>query len=108
MEAIRLQLSAKSKLAVAITYALKRWLALTRDIDDRRPEADDLIAERTIRGVAIGRRNWLFAYSKAGGELAAAIYSIIETCKVHGIEPLACIIDVMQKIASDWPKDRLS
>ncbi|QXX76061.1 hypothetical protein MHY1_02935 [Methylovirgula sp. HY1] len=107
MEAIRLQLSAKSSLAVAITYALKRWVALTRYIDDGRLEIDNLIAERAIRGVAIGRRNWLFAGSKAGGERAAAIYSIIETCKLNGIEPLPYITDVMQKIASDWPNSRI-
>jgi transposase len=107
MEAIRLQLSAKSTLAVAITYALKRWGALTRYIDDGRLEIDNLIAERAIRGVAIGRRNWLFAGSKAGGDRAAAIYSIIETCKINGVEPLAYITDVMQKIASDWPNSRI-
>jgi transposase len=107
MEATRLQLSAKSSLAVAITYALKRWVALTRYIDDGRLEIDNLIAERAIRGVAIGRRNWLFAGSKAGGDRAAAIYSIIETCKLNGIEPRAYISDVMQKIASDWPNSRI-
>ena len=107
MEAIRLQLTAKSTLAVAITYALKRWGALTRYIDDGRLEIDNLIAERAIRGVAIGRRNWLFAGSKAGGDRAAAIYSIIETCKINGVEPLAYITDVMQKIASDWPNSRI-
>jgi hypothetical protein len=107
MESIRLQLSAKSTLAVAITYALKRWVALTRYIDDGRLEIDNLIVERAIRGVAIGRRNWLFAGSKAGGERAAAIYSIIETCKLNGVEPRAYITDVMQKIASDWPNNRI-
>lgn len=107
METIRYQLSAKSSLAVAITYALKRWIALTRYIDDGRLEIDNLIAERAIRGVAIGRRNWLFAGSKAGGERAAAIYAIIETCKLNGVEPLAYITDVMQKIASDWPNSRI-
>ena len=76
MEAIRAKLSAKSALAVA----LKRWPALTRYLDDGRLEIDNLVAERAIRGIAIGRRNWLFAGSKAGGERAAAIYSIIETC----------------------------
>jgi len=107
MEAIRLQLSAKSALAVAITYALKRWMALTRYIDDGRLEIDNLIAERAIRGIALGRRNWLFAGSKAGGERAAAIYSIVETCKLNGVEPRAYITDVMHKIAADWPNSRL-
>jgi transposase len=97
----------QDKLAVAIAYALKRWVALTRYIDDGRLEIDNLITERAIRGVAIGRRNWLFAGSKAGGERAAAIYSITETCKLNGVEPLAYITDVTQKIASDWPNSRI-
>ena len=60
-----------------------------------------------MRGVAIGRRNWLFAGSKTGDERAAAIYSIIETCKLNGVEPLAYITDVMQKIAADWPNSQI-
>jgi transposase len=107
MEAIRAKLSAKSTLAVAITYALKRWPALTRYCEDGRLEIDNLIAERALRGVAIGRRNWLFAGSKAGGERAAAIYSIIETCKLNGVEPFAYISGVMQKIAEGWPNSRI-
>src|SRR5450631_410566 len=107
MEEIRAKLSAKSTLAVAITYALKRWPALTRYCEDGRLEIDNLIAERALRGVAIGRRNWLFAGSKAGGERAAAIYSIIETCKLNGVEPFAYISGVMQKIAEGWPNSRI-
>jgi transposase len=99
MQAFRAKLSAKSDLAGAIDYALKRWAALTRYLDDGRLEIDNLIAERALRGVAIGRRNWLFAGSEAGGERAAAIYSIIETCKLNGVEPFAYVADVMQKIA---------
>ena len=107
MEAIRAQLSAKSALAIAITYALKRWAALTRYCDDGRLEIDNLIAERALRGVAIGRRNWLFAGSQTGGERAAAIYSIIQTCKLNSVEPFAYITDVMQKIAEGWPNARI-
>jgi transposase len=108
MEAIRLQLSAKSTLAVAITYALKRWVALTRYIDDGRVwRLITSLRNAQYVALSIGRRNWLFAGSKAGGERAAAIYSIIETCKVNGVEPLAYITDVMQKIASDWPNSRI-
>lgn len=107
MEAIRAKLSAKSALAVAISYALKRWAALTRYCDDGRLEIDNLIAERALRGVAIGRRNWLFAGSRAGGERAAAIFSIIETCKLNGVEPFAYISDVMQRIAEGWPNGRI-
>jgi transposase len=107
MQAFRAKLSAKSDLARAIDYALKRWAALTRYLDDGRLEIDNLIAERALRGVAIGRRNWLFAGSKAGGERAAAIYSIIETCKLNGVEPFAYVADVMQKIAEGWPNSRI-
>ena len=75
--------------------------------ENGRLEIDNLIAERALRGVAIGRRNWLFAGSKAGGERAAAIYTIIETCKLNGVEPFAYISCVMQKIAEGWPNSRI-
>ena len=107
MLAIRAKLSTKSGLAIALHYALKRWQALTRYLDDGRLEIDNLIAERAIRGIAIGRRNWLFAGSKAGGERAAAIYSIIETCKLNSVEPFAYIANVMQRIAAGWPNNRV-
>jgi transposase len=107
MEEIRAKLSAKSALAVAIAYALKRWPALIRYCENGRLEIDNLIAERALRGVAIGRRNWLFAGSKAGGERAAPIYTIIETCKLNGVEPFAYISSVMQKIAEGWPNSRI-
>lgn len=107
MLAIRAKLSTKSGLAIALHYALKRWQALTRYLDDGRLEIDNLIAERAIRGIAIGRRNWLFAGSKAGGERAAAIYSIIETCKLNSVEPFVYITDVMQRIAAGWPNNRI-
>ena len=107
MEAARSKLSSKSELARALAYALARWPALVRHLDDGRLEIDNLVAERALRGIAIGRRNWLFAGSKAGGERAAAIYSIIETCKLNGVEPYAYIADVMQKIAEGWPNARL-
>ena len=67
---------------------------------------DNNIAERAMRPVAVGRKNWLFAGSKAGGERAAAIYSVIETCKLNSVEPQAYIADVMEKIAGDWPASR--
>jgi hypothetical protein len=63
-------------------------------------------AERAMRCVALGRKNWLFAGSKAGGERAAAIYSVIETAKLNGLEPQAYIADVIAKIASNWPAAR--
>ena len=93
-------------MAKALTYGRKRWIALTRFIDDGRAEIDNNIAERAMRSVAIGRKNWLFAASKAGGERAAAIYSVIETAKLNGIEPQAYIADVIARIAGNWPATR--
>lgn len=61
---------------------------------------------RTLRGIAVGRRNWLFAGSKAGGERAAAIYTVIQTCKANGVDPQAYIADFIGKVADDWPASR--
>lgn len=97
------RLSPKSEMAKAIAYARKRWIALTRFLDDGRLELDNNIAERAMRCVALGRKNWLFAGSKAGGDRTAAIYSVIETAKLNGLEPQAYIADVVAKIAGDWP-----
>lgn len=90
-------------MAKALAYGRKRWIALTRFLDDGLAEIDNNIAQRAMRGVAIGRKNWLFAGSKAGGERAAAIYPVIETAKLNGIEPQAYIADVIAKIAGGWP-----
>ncbi|MPT48388.1 MAG: IS66 family transposase [Sphingobium sp.] len=100
------RLSPKSAMAKALIYGRKRWHALTLFLDEGIAEIDNNIAERAMRTVAIGRKNWLFAGSKAGGERAAAIYSVIETCKLNGIEPQAYIADVIEKIAADWPASR--
>ena len=100
------RLSPKSAMAKALAYGRKRWVALTRFLDEGVAEIDNNIAERAMRSVAIGRKNWLFAGSKAGGERAAAIYSVIETCKLNGIEPQAYIADVIGKIAGGWPASR--
>lgn len=100
------RLSPKSAMARALTYGRKRWTALTRFLDDGTAEIDNNIAERAIRSIAIGRKNWLFAGSVAGGERAAAIYSVTETAKLNGIEPQAYIADVIERIASGWPASR--
>jgi len=100
------RLSPKAAMAKAIVYGTKRWPALTRFTGDGRLEIDNNIAERSMRGIAVGRRNWLFAGSKLGGERAAAIYTIIETCKLNGVEPQAYIADIIAKIAADWPAAR--
>jgi transposase len=78
-----------SDLAVAIRYALTRFMALSRYLDDGTLKIDNNIAERAIRGLAVGRKNWLFAGSDIGGQRAAAIYSLIETAKLNAINPEA-------------------
>ena len=98
-EAQLAKLPPKGGLAQAIRYALANWTALTRYIDDGRLEIDNNRAENTLRGVALGRKNWLFAGSDAGGDRAAAIYSLIETCKLAGIDPFAYLRDVLARIA---------
>lgn len=100
------RLSPKSAMAKAIVYGTKRWTALTRFLDDGRLEIDNNIAERSLRGIAVGRRNWLFAGSRVGGERAAAICTVIETCKMNSIDPQAYIAGVIAKIAADWPASR--
>jgi hypothetical protein len=93
-------------MAKAIAYGHKRWVALTLFLDDGHLEIDNNIADRAIRPVAVGRKNWLFAESKAGDDHAAAVYSVIETAKLNGLEPQAYIADVIAKIAGDWPAVR--
>ena len=100
------RLSPKSAMAKALAYGCKRWNALSRFLDEGVAEIDNNIAERAMRSIAIGRKNWLFAGSKAGGERAAAIYSVIETCKLNNVEPQAYIADIIEKIASGWPASR--
>jgi len=78
------KLSKKSDTAIAVRYALGRWDALMRYCDDGRLEIDNNAAERALRAVALGRKNYLFAGSDRGGESAAAIYSLIGTAKLTG------------------------
>ena len=82
-------------MAAAIRYALGRWPALLRYCDDGRIEIDNNAAERALRAVAIGRKNYLFAGSDAGGERAAAIYSLIGSAKLNGIDPEAYLREVL-------------
>ncbi|MBA9859925.1 IS66 family transposase [Ralstonia insidiosa] len=99
-------LSRKSDTSRAILYAMNRWEALTRYCDDGRLEIDNLPVERALRGVAIGRRNYLFAGADSGGERAAAIYSLIGTAKLNGIDPEAYLRAVLTHIA-DHPINRI-
>jgi transposase len=99
-------LSKKSDTSRAILYALNRWEALTRYCADGRLEIDNLPVERALRGVAIGRRNYLFAGADSGGERAAAIYSLIGTAKLNDIDPEAYLRFVLARIA-DHPINRV-
>jgi transposase len=99
LQATLTTLSKKSELAAAIRYALSRWPALTRYLDDGRVEIDNNAAERSLRAVALGRKNWLFAGSDDGGERAAAIYSLIGTAKLNDLDCEAYLRYVLERIA---------
>lgn len=101
------KLSRKSDVASAIGYALGRWPALWRYCEDGRVEIDNNAAERALRAVALGRKNYLFAGSDAGGERAAAMYSLIGSAKLNGIDPEAYLRNVLARIA-DHPICRIS
>jgi transposase len=100
------KLSRKSNTTAAIRYALSRWDALARYIEDGHIEIDNNAAERSLRGVALGRKNYLFAGSDAGGERAAAIYSLIGSAKLNGLDPEAYLREVMTRIA-EHPINRI-
>ena len=100
------RVSAKSEIAAAIGYSLTRWKALTRYVDDGRIEIDNNAAERALRGVSLGRKNYLFMGSDAGGERAAAIYSLVETAKLNGLDPEHYLREVLGRIA-DHPINRI-
>jgi transposase len=93
------QVSAKSPMALAIGYSLSNWTALTRFIDDGRIEAHNNAAERALRGVAIGRKNYLHLGSDAGGNSAAVLYTLIGSAKLVGIDPQAYLHHVLERIA---------
>jgi transposase len=100
------RVSKKSELAKAIGYVLTRWTALTRYRDDGRIEIDNNAAEPALRVVALGRKNYLFCGSDAGGERAAAMYSMIGTAKLNGIDPEAYLRHVIERIG-DHPINRV-
>ena len=92
-------LSRKSHTATAIRYALTRWRALTRYLDNGQIEIDNSAAERSLRTVALGRKNYLFAGSDAGGKRAAAIYSLLGTAKLNGLDPELYLRRALEQIA---------
>jgi transposase len=91
-------ISQKTKLAEAIRYALSRWDGLTRFVDDGRVEIDSNVVERAIRPIALNRKNALFAGSDGGAENWAIVASLIETCKLNGVDPQAYMADTLSKI----------
>jgi transposase len=106
MRAERGKLSRHNDVARAMDYMLKRWQAFTRFLDDGRICLTNNAAERALRGIAIGRKAWLFAGSDRGGERAAAMYSLIASAKLNDIDPRAWLADVLARIA-DHPASRL-
>jgi transposase len=107
MRAERGKLSRHAEVAKAMDYMLKRWPAFTRFLADGRICLSNNAAERALRGIALGRKSWLFCGSDRGGERAAVIYSLIGTAKLNGVDPQAWLADVLARIA-DHPARQLA
>jgi transposase len=101
------QVSAKSKLGEAIRYALTRWDGLARFLDDGCIDLDNNVVERSIRPLALNRKNALFAGSDEGGDNWAVIATLIENCKLSGINPHAWLEDTLTKLANGHPASRI-
>jgi transposase len=106
LRAERAKLSRHNAVAKAIDYMLTRWPAFTRFLDDGRICLSNNAAERALRGLALGRKSWLFAGSERGAERAAVMYTLIQTAKLNDVDPQAWLADVLAKIA-DAPQNRL-
>jgi hypothetical protein len=105
MRDVRSKMSRHADVAKAIDYMLKRWAAFSRFLDDGRICLTNNAAERALRGIALGRKAWLFAGSDRGGERAAAMYSLIVTAKLNDVDPRAWLADVLSRI-NDHPASR--
>jgi transposase len=108
LEKTLVQLPGSSTLAKTIRYGLSRWAGLTGFLDDGRIEIDSNTVERAMRPVVLTRKNALFAGSDEGAENWAILASLIETCKLHGINPEAYFTDVLTKLVHNWPNRRLA
>jgi transposase len=102
----RARVSKNSETGKAIDYSLKRWTALTRFLADGRLCMTNNAAERELRAIAVGRRNWTFAGSDEGGRRAAAIYTLIATAKLNDVDPQAWLADVLARLP-DYPARRI-
>jgi transposase len=107
MEKMLRSLSAKSDTAGAIRYALSHWRALTRYVDDGLLEIDNNAAERALRAVSIGRKNYLFFGADSGGVRAASFYTLIGTAKLNGLDPSFYLRRVLARIA-EHPINRIT
>jgi hypothetical protein len=107
MRVERAKLSRHADVAKAIDYMLKRWPAFTRFLDDGRICLTNNAAERALRGLALGRKSWLFAGSERVAERAAVMYTLIQTAKLNDVDPQAWLADVLARIA-DTPQTRLA
>jgi transposase len=103
----RRKLSTKNPVAKAIDYSLKRWPAFTRFLDEGRICMSNNAAERAVRGVAVGRRNWTFCGSDTGGQRAAAIYTLVETCRLNNVDARTWLADVLARLP-DHPARRIT
>jgi transposase len=101
------KLSGKLELAKAFRYTIDRREALTRFVTDGRLEADNNVAENAMRGIALGRKNYLFAGSDSGGERAATIYTLVVTAKLNGLNPETYLTDILTKIAEGHTINRI-
>ena len=108
LEARAAELPRKSSLAEAVGYALNQWDGLERFLDDGRIEIDSNTVERSMRPIALNRKNALFAGHDLGAENWAVLASLIETCKLHDVNPEAWLADVLTKLVDNWPNNRLA
>ena len=102
------QVASGATIAQAIRYGLNHWDGLVRFLDDGRIEIDSNTVERSMRPIALSRKNALFAGSDEGAENWAMLASLIETCKLHGVNPQTYLTDVLTKLVNNWPNSRLA
>ena len=107
LEAQLVKVPARGPTAEAIRYALNHWDGLVRFLDDGRIELDTNSVERAMRPVALSRKNALFAGSDEGGERWGAVASLVETCKLNGVNPQTYLADLLERLVNGWPQARI-